>query len=1826
MSPVFMLLLFALQPVAVMTANSGDILVRKKRMWIPPPKQLTENEDYTKDPYVAIIHSDFDDDTGNILYSLEGIGANQHPFHVFVVDAADGNIRVTKVLDREDIDTYVLAGVAKYRNGTRAEDDVEIRFKVIDENDNPPVFGVIQPGNVNELSPAGTSVMTITATDADEPGNKNSQIAYSIIEQNPDHDLFHITKDGNIIVKNAGLDRERTDQYTLTVRGQDLNGEPGGNSATGMVTINILDVNDNPPTLEKEELQPVAVMTANSGDILIHSDFDDDTGNILYSLEGVGANQHPFHVFVVDPTDGYIRVTRKLDREDIDTYVLAGVAKYRNGTRAEDDVDIRFKVIDENDNPPVFGVIQPGNVNELSPAGTSVMTITATDADEPGNKNSQIAYSIIEQNPDHDLFHITKDGNIIVKNSGLDRERTDQYTLTVRGQDLNGEPGGNSATGMVTINILDVNDNPPTLEKEEIHSDFDDDTGNILYSLEGIGANQHPFHVFVVDAADGYIRVTKKLDRENIDTYVLAGVAKYRNGTRAEDDVDIRFKVIDENDNPPVFGVIQPGNVNELSPAGTSVMTITATDADEPGNKNSQIAYSIIEQNPDHDLFHITKDGNIIVKNSGLDRERTDQYTLTVRGQDLNGEPGGNSATGMVTINILDVNDNPPTLEKEELQPVAVMTANSGDILVRKKRIWIPPPKQLTENEDYTKDPYVAIIHSDFDDDTGNILYSLEGVGANQHPFHVFVVDAADGNIRVTKVLDREDIDTYVLAGVAKYRNGTRAEDDVEIRFKVKDENDNPPVFGVIQPGNVNELSPAGTSVMTITATDADEPGNKNSQIAYSIIEQNPDHDLFHITKDGNIIVKNAGLDRERTDQYTLTVRGQDLNGEPGGNSATGMVTINILDVNDNPPTLEKEEYVGNIVENTDNVEVMRIKAEDLDVKDTENWEAVFDIVQGNEAGYFSIKTDPKTNEGILMLDKAVNYEDVKDLELGLVVRNKAPLHDGSGANGGAGIGFGDGTGGGGGDGAGGAGGAGGASGASGGATGASGAGAGGGTGGSSWQSGTRFKTYPIKINVKNQPEGPSFDPKVKAIPISEGGPIDTNEVIAHYPAIDEDTGKPAEKVSYAKGSDPDNLLTIDPETAEIKLNKRPDRESPYLVNGTYIAKVLCISDDTPDQTATGTIAIQVEDFNDNCPTLTSNVKTMCTTADAVIVNAKDEDMFPNGPPFHFAIIPEGTKGKWQVEHFNDTAAILRAQETVWPGSYEVELEVKDQQGEACPEPQKVTVEVCTCDDGVVCGTRSASKGAEFGPAGIGLLFLGLLLLALLLLFLLFCHCGGAAALAGGFTEMPFDTKSHLINYRTEGQGDNTEVPLLSMPMQRDGNMVSVGLGSANNTSAMAPMAAFDMQKSFTTMDGRNGANYQEGFASGREEAWGVMNQPSGSGFYSEFGSRESGVGGGMFDSIALPDHVLRQCYNEKMTSLNENLAAIDGPLAHFYEGNGSLAGSVGCCSLLESDNDLQFLEDLGPKFKTLAEVCGGKKIQTEVEEVYIPRPSAHSINIQTSVSNAQQLAPPPKLQPSVPKPEQTLVREKSEHSQVVKESIATAREGMTTVKEGMANQGQMVLLQPQQQPVYYTTAPLMQPMHYVVQPQVQNTMLLAAAPATNMQSMVLLNGGQTGPGQGMVFQEPAVMSSGQAQRSSMVLVERSGVQAAAQPLWSNVIHTGNLSGPQTMMVVEGKVPAGSVKGLKGSQTCLVQGGTLQPGGPSGSQRILVVGGPKGSMGQRVQGTAGLAQKCDISGSQRDLYSTSTGSHSSMSGSSTTTVSTTPTSHKVVVQEKITEL
>lgn len=79
----------------------------------------------------------------------------------------------------------------------------------------------------------------------------------------------------------------------------------------------------------------------------------------------------------------------------------------------------------------------------------------------------------------------------------------------------------------------------------------------------------------------------------------------------------------------------------------------------------------------------------------------------------------------------------------------------------------------------------------------------------------------------------------------------------------------------------------------------------------------------FSLDKDTGVITLIARLDFETTQRYTLTVIARD----GGGEETTGRVRINVLDVNDNIPTFQKESYLGALRENEPSVtQVVRVR------------------------------------------------------------------------------------------------------------------------------------------------------------------------------------------------------------------------------------------------------------------------------------------------------------------------------------------------------------------------------------------------------------------------------------------------------------------------------------------------------------------------------------------------------------------------------------------------------------------------------------------------------------------------------------------------------------------------------------------------------------------------------------------------------------------------------------------------------------------------------------------------------------------------------------
>lgn len=63
-------------------------------------------------------------------------------------------------------------------------------------------------------------------------------------------------------------------------------------------------------------------------------------------------------------------------------------------------------------------------------------------------------------------------------------------------------------------------------------------------------------------------------------------------------------------------------------------------------------------------------------------------------------------------------------------------------------------------------------------------------------------------------------------------------------------------------------------------------------------------------------------------------------------------------------------QYQGEVMELEVKDDVLRVAVEDKDTPNTPEWHAEYFFIKGNEEGYYKIKTDPETNEGILSVIK----------------------------------------------------------------------------------------------------------------------------------------------------------------------------------------------------------------------------------------------------------------------------------------------------------------------------------------------------------------------------------------------------------------------------------------------------------------------------------------------------------------------------------------------------------------------------------------------------------------------------------------------------------------------------------------------------------------------------------------------------------------------------------------------------------------------------------------------------------------------------------------
>ncbi|XP_027260190.1 desmoglein-1-alpha isoform X2 [Cricetulus griseus] len=439
----------------------------------------------------------------------------------------------------------------------------------------------------------------------------------------------------------------------------------------------------------------------------------------------------------------------------------------------------------------------------------------------------------------------------------------------------------------------------------------------------------------------------------------------------------------------------------------------------------------------------------------------------------------------------------------------------------RQKREWIKFAAACREGEDNSKRNPIAKIHSDCAANQ-QVTYRISGVGIDQPPYGIFVINQKTGEINITSIVDREVTPFFIIYCRALNAQGQDLENPLELRVRVMDINDNPPVFSMTTfTGQIEENSNANTLVMKLDATDADEPNNLNSKIAFKIIKQEPSESpMFIINRGtGEIRTMNNFLDREQYSQYSLVVRGSDRDGGADGMSAECECNIRILDVNDNIPYLEQSSYAISIEENALHSQLVQMRVIDLDEEFSDNWKAVLFFISGNDGNWFEIEMNERTNVGILKVVKPLDYEAMQNLQLSIGVRNVAEFHQ-------------------------------------------------------SIISQYRITATMITVNVLNVIEGSVFRPGSKTFVVNSQ--MGANYKVGDFTATDLDTGLISTNVRYVMGNNPADLLDVDSRTGIITLRNRVTMEQYQMLNKRYEGTILSI-DDNLQRTCTGTVIIDLD-------------------------------------------------------------------------------------------------------------------------------------------------------------------------------------------------------------------------------------------------------------------------------------------------------------------------------------------------------------------------------------------------------------------------------------------------------------------------------------------------------------------------------------------------------------------------------------------------------------------------------------------------------------------------
>ncbi|XP_026870202.2 cadherin-related family member 2 [Electrophorus electricus] len=916
----------------------------------------------------AVVHVREDLPKGEFAFKIDAFDADSDPLtygvkdnnYHFRVSKTTGDVYINNTLNREV--QNIISVEVTVSDGVYAETMKTISVIVEDANDNAPEFkNTPYNKKVPENTPVHSTILTVLAIDLDD--GPAGHVSYSIHEVQPTDGarMFSISNEGHIKLNEPLNFTDKSAFYQIIIIATDGGGPLYDNphyvqSSNTTAFITVVDV----PDLDPQFLNLPNMVTVNENSSVGTSVFkvqarDPDTGIndiIWYSI----ADTNEPDLFQINENDGVVSIKTVFDREALLHNVVQLMVKATetklnvDNNYAHTTAKLDITIGDLNDNAPLFNECTEdqcfetntftGSINEHS-VGLSVTGLNMRVKDKDLGENSR--FNLHLEGPDQDAFSVSPvsgslESNVLiqVKNpNAVDYEKTKTMTVKVIATDASIDSFVSTAT--VTIQIMDINDNFPQFEKKvyelSVHekcpngtivstvtaTDEDAlDDGLLTYKL--LPESMLPFFNVFLENGTIFVQNGDLLDWGRRASYSPTLQAQDSEGNTGSAVLEI--SIIDINNKEPQFlrdyKVFIEEN-NELQ------LQVEATDADDPETINSKIQYSIVDSTYSTN-FTVDPDTGMIRSTGILDREAINPdlrgvITLNVTATDMGVPPL--SSWVKAIINVDDVNDNTPYY----LDPDYIFHVNESE-----------------------KGIFVGFVQArDADQTEYNNRTSFRFTGSGQSTFLCGSASDGDGYKGIITVDPAVELDyeserkSYTLTVEAADLAQHSA--TVTVRVDVVDINDTPPIFPVGLTMSVVENSPPMTVVGQINGTDLDgsylliyefvstqchcagawEPCANEWFLldALGVVRTSPDHIIDH----------------EECDRVDLTARVVDLYTQKGGNSTQGVVTINIVDVNDNAPEfIPVQEFFVLLAENIElESSVADVRAQDKDSGENKN-------------------------------------------------------------------------------------------------------------------------------------------------------------------------------------------------------------------------------------------------------------------------------------------------------------------------------------------------------------------------------------------------------------------------------------------------------------------------------------------------------------------------------------------------------------------------------------------------------------------------------------------------------------------------------------------------------------------------------------------------------------------------------------------------------------------------------------------------------------------------------------------------------------------------